>query len=401
MSGRFIRQTFAWMLSMIETWTARLVRVGVLCLVVVFTLSCQVLGMESTDTYTAGASGWMTQGSWTLVEQADGQVVFRGDGNGDVFARHRSLRLGASWRIEVDVRFRRYYVDGNNRALAAFALFPSLDSGVQLEANLGHRTNNSVQFDTQWFNPVSATWHNVLQTVWTPNTSSTYRMHLYRAPGSDRLIFKVVGTNGTQFMAQSSPFPMEVLNRMQVPGLRVNSGQIEFDNFRWISPYTPPAPPEIRIQPQGKSVLTGTEYSLSVEASDSVPLSYQWFKGSAPLIGATNASYSLGRTYPYHTGTYSVQVSNGESLSMSQPAAIQVTDAWLRLTAPTQSSGMVGDGFPIVVRAPAGTTYRIQRSLDLSTWTQLKQSTGTGLPEELSLPVSEGDQLVFLRLVLP
>jgi hypothetical protein len=359
------------------------------------------VGAVVVDNFTGGVSGWLMQGNWTLVEQSDGQTVFRGEGTGDAFARHRTLRLGTSWRIEVDVRFRRYYADGYNRALAAFALFSALDSGVQLEANLGHRTNNSVQVDTQWFNPSDATWRNVLQTAWSPNSAATYRLHLYRAPGADRLILKAVGTNGSQFIAQSSPIPVEVLDRMQVPGLRVNSGQVEFDNFRLESPYTPPAPPAIRVQPQGQTVLTGIDVNLSVEASGSGPLSYQWFKGVAPVAGATNATYALGKTRPANAGNYSVQVSNGESLSVSPAAALKVIDAWLRPAVSVRTNGLVGDRFPIEVRAPAGTAFEIQHTVDFSAWTKLTQSVGTGLPVELSVPVGEVGQGGFLRLVVP
>lgn len=370
-------------------------------LLALFGLMTRAKGAVVEDGFTGGVSGWFAQGSWTLVEQADGQVVFRGEGTGDAFARHRTLRLGTSWRLEVDVRFRRYFADGNSRALAAFALFPALDSGVQLEANLGHRTNNSVQFDTQWFDPSNATWRNVLQTAWTPNPAAVYRLHLYRAPGSDRLVLKAVGTNGSQFIAQSSAFPVGVLDRMQVPGLRVNSGQVEFDNFQLESPYSPPAPPEIRVQPQGQTVLTGTEVSLTVEASGLGSLSYQWFKGVAPVAGATNAAFALGKTLPANNGNYSVQVSNGESLSLSQTATLKVIDAWLKPAATVRNGGIFGDRFPIEVRAPAGTAFQIQYAPEFSAWTTVAESVGTGLPVELSVPVGAAEQSGFFRLLVP
>jgi len=363
---------------------------------------CQpAYGLDVVDDFSASAGSWLTSPGWILVEKADGQTVFRGEGTGDTFARHRTLRLGTSWRIEVDVRFRRYFADGNNRALAAFALFPSLDSGVQLEANLGHRTNSSVQFDTQWFNPSNGTWRNVLQTAWRPNPAAVYRMHLHRAPGADRLVLKAVGTNGSQFIAESSPFPIEVLDRMQVPGLRVNSGQIEFDNFRLVSPYTPPAPPVIQVQPQGQTVLIGSAVRLSVEASGSGPLSYQWFKGVAPIAGATNAIYALGKALLGNAGNFSVQVSNGESFSLSQVASLKVMDAWLRPAAAVRNGGPIGDRFPLEVRAPVGTAFEVQHTLDFSAWTNVTQSVGTGLPVELSVPVGAEVRAGFFRLFVP
>lgn len=299
------------------------------------------------------------------------------------------------------MRFHRYYSDSNVRALAAFALFPTLDSGVQLEANLQHRTNSSVQFDAQWFNPSNATWRNVLQTSWSPNPSSTYRLHLYRAPGSDRLVFKVSGTNGAEFIARSLAVPVDVLDRMQVPGLRVNSGQIEFDNFRLESPYQPPATPEFRVQPQDVTVLTGTEHGLSAEATDVRPVSYQWLKGNAFIAGATNATLALGRALPAHSGNYSVQVSNGESLAFSQVAAVKVIDAWLRLAPSVRTNGLPADSFPMEVRAPAGVAYAIQHSPDFAGWTNLLQATGSGLLEPVTFPRDGTQPTGLFRLVVP
>lgn len=363
--------------------------------------SKQATGAVFQDGFSGGIAQWFLQGSWTLVERADGQTVLRGDGTGDGFARHRTVRLGSSWRVEVDVRFHRYYSDGNVRALAAFALFPALDSGVQLEANLQHRTNSSVQFDAQWFNPSNATWRNVLQTSWSPNPSSTYRLHLYRAPGSDRLVFKVSGTNGAEFIARSLAVPVDVLDRMQVPGLRVNSGQIEFDNFRLESPYQPPVAPEFRSQPQAITVLTGTEHGLSAEATDVRPVSYQWLKGTAPIAGATNATLALGRAVPAHSGNYSVQVSNGESLAFSQVAAVKVIDAWLRLASSVRTNGIPADSVPMEVRAPAGVTYAIQHSSEFVGWTNLLQTTGTGLLEPVAFPRDGAQPTGLFRLVVP
>ena len=65
------------------------------------------------------------------------------------------------------------------------------------------------------------------------------------------------------------------------------------------------------IHPIISEVKVGAPVTLSVAASGSLPLFYQWFNQSGPISGATNSSYSLNAL----NGTNSYHISIGNSVS--------------------------------------------------------------------------------------
>ena len=52
-------------------------------------------------------------------------------------------------------------------------------------------------------------------------------------------------------------------------------------------------PPSISVQPAGQGVPAGTSATLSVTASSTEPLGYQWWNSAGAILDATNASYML------------------------------------------------------------------------------------------------------------
>ena len=51
--------------------------------------------------------------------------------------------------------------------------------------------------------------------------------------------------------------------------------------------------PTVNVSPQNLIVLAGSNAVLNANAAGLPPLSYQWLKSSAPLDGATNATYAI------------------------------------------------------------------------------------------------------------
>ncbi len=354
---------------------------------------------ESVDGFTAGAASWLSNDGWILVEQADGQVVYRGEGSGDTFSRHRTLTLGTSWRIEVDVRFRRYFSDNNTRAVAGFALFPAVDAGVQLEANLSHRTNNSVQLDGQWFNVDTRTWPNVLLAEWSPSRSPVYRMQLTRSAGSSRLVLRVTGGDGFSYRGETAVIPADVLNRQKVPGLRVNSGQVEYDNFRLIQPFSLPPAPVVISAPTNLTVFSGQPASFRVAATDSRPLTYQWRRGTVRLAGATNETFTIAKATPSFFGGYSVEISNGETSTVTTPALLTVVGGYFRPSAVSRTNDPNLAGFTVEVLAPTGAEFLLQRSADLANWTEVARAVGTGVASEFTFPAATKEAGANFRLL--
>lgn len=83
--------------------------------------------------------------------------------------------------------------------------------------------------------------------------------------------------------------------------------------------------PVITNQPLSRIGLVGTNFTFSVLAGGSLPLSYQWFFNTNNLIlGATNSSLVLTNIHMSQAGTYSVAVSNPYGTTNSAFALLTV-----------------------------------------------------------------------------
>jgi len=350
--------------------------------------------VDVTYQFAEGSAAWLTTTGWSLVESADGQVVFRGDASNDGFARNTAVTLQSSWRIEADLAFQRYYADNQGRGVASLALFPGLYSGVQLLANINHQTNDAVEIQAQWFDAPRALWMDSLLTAWQPSQTSRYRIQLTRPGGSDRITLVVSGPNGFTNRLQSTPIPSDVLNQMQVFGLRVNSARVAFDNVRVITPYELPAPPRITRQPLGSQVTVGSPILLVSEAEGATGLQFQWLRNGVRLPGATSNRFEVPKALLIHQGEYTVEVSNGETISLSEPALVTVIDARLSIAAPAPSRPVV------TLFAVPGIPFRLEESTDLKRWTIILSGVGAGQSIEFT-PAATASGHAWYRLVVP
>jgi len=85
--------------------------------------------------------------------------------------------------------------------------------------------------------------------------------------------------------------------------------------------------PAITSQPPSPTIMAGQQAMLSVTASGTTPLSYQWYVGSSgntasPIPNATGPSVTVS---PSSTTSYWVRVSNGCGSANSNPATVTVT----------------------------------------------------------------------------
>jgi DNA-binding beta-propeller fold protein YncE len=86
-------------------------------------------------------------------------------------------------------------------------------------------------------------------------------------------------------------------------------------------------PPAITTQPQPQTVEAGNSATFSVVATGSAPLSYQWLKNGANIIGATASSYTTPAAAARDSGsTFSVVVNNAANAPItSSGVALTVT----------------------------------------------------------------------------
>jgi Cadherin-like domain len=103
-------------------------------------------------------------------------------------------------------------------------------------------------------------------------------------------------------------------------GLRVQ-------DFTAIGAIPPSTPPHIAIQPLGANGAHSGLVTLSVGATGSAPLTYQWFKGVDPILDATEPTLDLFIDDYTPAGTYKVTVTNGVTSVDSNPAVVTVTNA--------------------------------------------------------------------------
>lgn len=80
----------------------------------------------------------------------------------------------------------------------------------------------------------------------------------------------------------------------------------------------------ITAQPQDKNLSAGSTLNLTVNATGTQPLGYQWLYNGAPLPGATNAAYVRPDIQNADSGYYAVVVSNCAGVVTSGRAAVSV-----------------------------------------------------------------------------
>src|SRR5262249_42834095 len=83
-------------------------------------------------------------------------------------------------------------------------------------------------------------------------------------------------------------------------------------------------PPAIISQPEGEMVAPGTDFTLSVKATGTPDLDYQWRKDCIPVAGATNSVLVLKKMQYTAMGDYTVVVGNAAGIVTSAVASVAI-----------------------------------------------------------------------------
>jgi hypothetical protein len=103
------------------------------------------------------------------------------------------------------------------------------------------------------------------------------------------------------------------------------------------------AVPVIVQQPQSQNVQPGTNFTISVNATGTGPLRYQWRFNGTNIAGATGTSISYNNAGLWeHSGFYDVAVTDDVGTAMSKAAALIV------LVKPVITNGPVSQMMPVV-----------------------------------------------------
>lgn len=158
----------------------------------------------------------------------------------------------------------------------------------------------------------------------------------------------------------------------------------------------PLVPPSITQPPMGTNIVQGSTLLLSVKATGSGTLTYQWnFKGQ-PITGATNGTFTLQNIQQSSGGTYTVTVKGAVGSVTSQPALVAVSappPSGLSLT------GVIKAGqFQIQAYGTNGVAYEVDVSTNASHWLAWTNFTMTISPTPFSIPVTA--RAGFVRMIL-
>jgi hypothetical protein len=106
----------------------------------------------------------------------------------------------------------------------------------------------------------------------------------------------------------------------------------------------PPArvAPQITAQPQHTAVDAGALVTLSVSATGTAPLAYQWKRNGAAIPGATSSSYTFTATAADHNAEFTVVVANEAGTVESQAARLEVRTAPAIVAQPQSQSVLSG-----------------------------------------------------------
>ncbi|MES2660794.1 MAG: Ig-like domain-containing protein [Verrucomicrobiota bacterium] len=140
--------------------------------------------------------------------------------------------------------------------------------------------------------------------------------------------------NGSSF-ATLQPFAINLDN---APGLINGINTIEFvvnnelvgytglrvDSLSAVGALPPNTPPHVAFHPASAALGHNQNYLLSVFASGSATLDYQWYFNDEPIDNATSLSYQITASEPSVAGNYKVRVTNDTGFQYSNVAVITI-----------------------------------------------------------------------------
>ena len=108
---------------------------------------------------------------------------------------------------------------------------------------------------------------------------------------------------------------------------------------------TPLLPPTIFTAPASQTVLAGSSVRLTVGATGTTPMTFQWLKSGAAVAGATSATLLLDPARGSDGGTYTVRISNFAGVITSGAAELVVNpiSRISNLSIRTQVGGPAGE----------------------------------------------------------
>lgn len=168
------------------------------------------------------------------------------------------------------------------------------------------------------------------------------------------------GTTTTYDTATLAPYYKVTLNAVATYDTNGNGGVSGVGNSDTVYYPAGGIAPAITTQPSAQTVVTGSKVTLTVAATGTAPLTYQWSKDGSPLSGATSASYVITKSKTTDSGTYSVVVTNGAGTATSDDAVLVVNDPPAITTQPVSLTVTYGTEVTFSVAATSAEEFTYQ-----------------------------------------
>lgn len=141
-------------------------------------------------------------------------------------------------------------------------------------------------------------------------------------------------------------------------------------------------------QPRNVLAVTGAPVTLSITATSSLPIAYQWQRNGQSLAGATSSTFQIASVQGTNVGSYAVLLSNGETNLSSVTVNLSLTNALPRpqIVSITQTGTIA----TVTVTTVVGLNYTLEYKVNVSdpTWTPLGSLPGTGSSQILTDPAA-------------
>ena len=156
----------------------------------------------------------------------------------------------------------------------------------------------------------------------------------------------------------------------------------------------------INQQPSPLNVVVGAPLSLSVAATSTLPLDYQWFRNDLPLTGRTSPTLQIPTTSFDDAGTYRVSIRNSVEEVSSETVEVNVgNDTSGGVLAITTTGAGAGGGLRITAVGLPNTTYEIQVTTNLQSWSTLQTVLSASDGAFVIQPPAGQGSFWFLRTV--
>jgi alpha-tubulin suppressor-like RCC1 family protein len=161
-------------------------------------------------------------------------------------------------------------------------------------------------------------------------------------------------------------------------------------------------PPRVIRQPFSTKALQGGVARLKVEASGSLPISYQWLRGGRIIEGQTNSTLFIADVSAVDSLPNSVILRNRLGENTSESLSLQIMQDAETLPRMSFLSDRVDSegGFVVEVRAPAGLELTLETTPDFAEWQQIERFRAAGhlSPVRLRLLSPDGGFTRFWRI---